>query len=79
MKTNMAGKSVKDKNVLLRMFLVVFAGIMAFAVLISWRSQLISASEYVEIPIRRVKKVEPKPTAIQRTTETLKTELENPR
>ncbi|MCC7356657.1 MAG: hypothetical protein IT410_03515 [Candidatus Doudnabacteria bacterium] len=48
---------------------------MTFAVLISWRSQLISASEYVEFPTKRVKKVEKKPKMIE-ATETLKTEIE---
>lgn len=69
------GSQLKDKNVWLRMFLFVFAGIMTFAVLISWRSQLISASEYVEFPTKRIKRVESKPQMLK-ATETLKTEIE---
>lgn len=75
MGVNIGGSQLKDKNVWLRMFLFVFAGIMTFAVLISWRSQLISASEYVEFPTKRIKRVENKPQMLK-ATETLKTEIE---
>ncbi len=75
MGANIGGSQLKDKNVWLRMFLFVFAGIMTLAVLISWRSQLISASEYVEFPTKRVNKVDKKPQMLK-ATEILKTEIE---
>lgn len=75
MGANIGGSQLKDKNVWLRMFLFAFAGIMAFAVLISWRSQLISASEYVEFPTKRIKRAENKPQMLK-ATEILKTEIE---
>ncbi len=43
-------------SVYFRMFAIVFAGIMVFGVLISWRAQLLFNAEYVEFPVHRVTK-----------------------
>lgn len=43
------GSKIKDTNSIFRMFIVVFAGIMAFAVLLSWRSQILFNAEYVDL------------------------------
>ncbi len=50
-----SGSRVKDTNSLYRLLIVTFAGIMAFAVLLSWRAQLLFTAgfEGAPIPIHR--------------------------
>ena len=54
-----SGDSVKQKNIIFRMCVVVFSGIMIFAVLVSWRSQLLFSSEYVEFPTTKISRKSP--------------------
>jgi len=44
------GSQVKDPNYRLRFFLIVFTGIISFGIILSWRSQLLIATEYQEMP-----------------------------
>jgi len=47
------GSGLTSNNNYFRMFVVIFAGIMTFGVLISWRSQVLFNAEYVEFPKHR--------------------------
>lgn len=44
------GSGVKDPNFILRLSFLVFAGIIAFGSILFWRTQLLFASEYQEMP-----------------------------
>jgi hypothetical protein len=44
------GTGLKDTNIIFRLLAVSFAGIMVFAILLSWRAQLLFNAEYVELP-----------------------------
>lgn len=66
-----SGDSVKQKNIVFRMCVIVFSGIMIFAVLVSWRSQLLFSAEYVEFPVTKISRKTPNLQA-----KTLQTELE---
>lgn len=44
------GTGLTTTNSYFRMFIIAFAGIMVFGVLISWRSQVLFNAEYVEFP-----------------------------
>ncbi len=44
------GSGVKDANFLLRLSFLVFAGIIAFGSVLFWRTELLFASEYQEMP-----------------------------
>lgn len=68
---DISGNSVKQKNIVFRMCVVVFSGIMIFAILVSWRSQLLFSSEYVEFPVTKISR---KPNNTQ--AQALKAELE---
>ncbi|MEK7161972.1 MAG: hypothetical protein AAB729_04780 [Patescibacteria group bacterium] len=54
------GSNVNDPNYVLRFSVIVFMGIMAFGSVLSWRSQLLFAADYQEMPVTheqlRVKK-----------------------
>lgn len=69
---DIGGKSLGDKNFWFRMLIVIFAGMAALAVLISWRSQLMFSSEYVEISVNNRKK---QPNLIQANAQMLKEEM----
>jgi hypothetical protein len=45
------GSGVKDPNFLLRLSFLAFVGIIAFGSVLFWRTQLLFASEYQEMPI----------------------------
>jgi hypothetical protein len=45
------GSSVRDPNYILRFSVIVFMGIIAFGSVLMWRSSLLFASEYQEMPV----------------------------
>lgn len=45
------GSSVNNPNYLLRFCLLVFVGIISVSVVLSWRSQLLFAAEYQDLPV----------------------------
>lgn len=45
------GSSVNDPNYVLRFSVIVFMGIMAFGSVLAWRSQLLFAADYQEMPV----------------------------
>ena len=45
------GSSVNNPNYLLRFCLLVFVGVISVAVALSWRSQLLFAAEYQDLPV----------------------------
>lgn len=47
------GSGVRDPNFLLRLSFLVFAGIIAFGSVLFWRTELLFASEYQEMPTTR--------------------------
>lgn len=54
--SGMAGSGIHDVNARFRMYLVVTVGIFAFGSVLFWRTQLLLASEYVEMPQHKVRK-----------------------
>ena len=46
-----AGSGVKDPNFVLRFSSIVFFGVLAFGAVLFWRSSLIFASEYQDVPV----------------------------
>jgi hypothetical protein len=51
------GSKIKQTNVIFRLLLISFAGLMVFVILVSWRAQLLETSEYVEFPTTHARKV----------------------
>jgi hypothetical protein len=49
--SNLTGYSVKDPNYVLRLVCIVFMGVLAIGSVMFWRSQLLFASEYQEMPV----------------------------
>ena len=45
------GSSVRDPNYILRFSVIVFMGIIAVGSVLMWRSSLLFASEYQEMPV----------------------------
>lgn len=45
------GSSVRDPNYILRFSVIVFMGILSFGSVLMWRSSLLFASEYQEMPV----------------------------
>ncbi len=45
------GSSVNDPNYILRFSVIVFMGIIAFGSVLTWRSQLLFAADYQEMPV----------------------------
>jgi hypothetical protein len=49
--SDLYGSDVRDPNFLLRFSIIVFMGIMAFGSVLFWRSSLLFATEYQELPV----------------------------
>ncbi|PIR96476.1 MAG: hypothetical protein COT92_00945 [Candidatus Doudnabacteria bacterium CG10_big_fil_rev_8_21_14_0_10_42_18] len=49
--TGMLGYRIKDSNIRLRFFVIIFMGILAFGAVLFWKSQLLFVAEYQEFPI----------------------------
>ena len=47
------GSGVNDPNFLLRFSFLIFAGVIAFGSILFWRSQVLFAAEYQEMPVTR--------------------------
>jgi len=50
---DIAGYRVGDNNFWLRVFIIIFMGIIAFGAVLYWRSQLLLSSEYVDFPMAK--------------------------
>jgi hypothetical protein len=76
MANSIQGTKIKQRNILFRLILICFMGLMMFAILISWREQLLETSDYVELPsyLARHKTAE-KQSAIKKHTTGVKQEL----
>jgi hypothetical protein len=46
----LTGSQVSDPNFLLRFALIIFSGTIAFGAVLFWKSQLLLAAEYQEMP-----------------------------
>jgi len=51
--SGLLGSQVKDPNFRLRFFIIMFMGIIAFGVILYWRSQLLFSTEYVDFPMSK--------------------------
>ncbi len=49
--TGLLGYRVKDLNIRLRFFVIIFMGIIAFGAVLFWKSQLLFVAEYQEFPV----------------------------
>lgn len=49
--TGLQGWGVSDSNTRLRFFFIFFVGVVAFAVILFWRGQLLFVAEYQEFPL----------------------------
>lgn len=47
---DLAGYRVRDPNYIFRFAFIIFAGVAALGAVLSWRSQILFASEYQEMP-----------------------------
>ena len=48
---SLTGYRVGDSNYILRFSVIVFMGILAFGTVLAWRSSLLYAAEYQEMPV----------------------------
>ena len=51
--SGLTGYGVRDTNFTFRFFLIVFCGIIAFGAVLTWRTQLLLASDYQGDPITK--------------------------
>ena len=49
--SDLSGYRVREPNYVLRFAVLIFAGVGALGAILSWRSQILFASEYQELPI----------------------------
>jgi hypothetical protein len=54
--TDLGGGRITDPNFRLRFFLIFFAGLIALASILYWRSKLLLSQEYVDFPQHAVPK-----------------------
>ncbi len=71
-----AGSKIKNTNSLYRMFIIAFAGMMAFAVLLSWRAQLFFTAAYEETPIPAHRSVKSAESHLEHYNASLKQEFD---
>lgn len=45
------GDGVRDPNFRLRFFAIIFIGLIGFGIAMSWRSQILFAAEYQDMPV----------------------------
>jgi len=77
MANSIQGSKIKQRNMVFRLILIAFTGFMVFAILISWRAQLLETSEYVEFPNYQVlHTTTKKPSAVQKHNTGVKEELD---
>lgn len=51
--SGLTGGGVKEPNIILRFFMIIFLGLLGFGVALSWKSSYILASEYQDMPISK--------------------------
>jgi hypothetical protein len=51
--SGLVGKGVSEPNIFLRFFAIIFIGTLGMGIVLSWRSSILLASDYQEIPISR--------------------------
>lgn len=51
--SGLTGYSVGQPNYFLRFFAIIFVGILGAAIALSWRSSLLLAAEYQEVPVTK--------------------------
>ena len=74
----LGGDRVSEPNLRLRLLLIFFGGLIAFASILYWRSKLLLSREYVEFPQHKVqKKSLLKAPASMEAGERLEKELQN--
>ncbi len=77
MANSIQGSKIKQRNMVFRLILICFTGLMVFAILVSWRAQLLDTAEYVEFPnYQALHKTAEKSPAVKKYNAGVKEELE---